>query len=155
MTDPDLPAGVFAREFDRLDRAVRLGVAGGRLIKVEFPAAAPDDADPSHDLLDRIADYLGGAADDFADVTVATTVPTETRRVMDACRKVPHGREASVSQVTRMANFDPNEPDDVRTAKEALRGNPVPLVVPDHRVQGGPYATPAEVRETLRSVENL
>jgi len=54
-----------------------------------------------------------------------------------------------------MANLDPNEPDDVRTAKEALRGNPVPLVVPDHRVQGGPYATPAEVRETLRSVEDL
>lgn len=155
MSDTDLAAGVFAREFERLGRAVQLGVASGRLIKVSFPAEAPADADPDHELLDRIGEYLDGAEEDFADVTVALTVPTETRRVLEACRQVPYGEEASVSQVARMAALDPNEPDDVARTKDALRENPVPLAVPDHRVQGGPYATPGDVRDAFRAVEGI
>jgi len=38
---------------------------------------------------------------------------------------------------------------------DALRENPIPILFPDHRVQGGPYATPGEVRAELRRVEGL
>lgn len=155
MDDSDVTSGVFAREFDRLDRAVQLGFASGQLIKVEYPSRVSADADSTHDVLDRVADYLAGEEDNFDDVPLAITVPTDQRRVLEAVRQVPYGENASVSQVARMANLDPNEPDDVALAKEALRGNPAPLVIPDHRVQGGPYSTPGDVRTTFRSVEGI
>ena len=61
----------------------------------------------------------------------------------------------SVSRLTRLAGSDPNEADDLETVTAALRANPVPILVPDHRVDGGPYATPASVRDALRRAEGL
>jgi methylated-DNA-[protein]-cysteine S-methyltransferase len=146
-------AGIFAREFEVLDRAVQVGVAGGRVISVSFPETPPGDADPAHPLLDRIADYLDGAADHFDDVQVALTVPTDRRRVLDAVRNVPHGETVSLERVLRMAGLDPDDEDDVKTGRGALRSNPVPLFVPDHRVEGTRGAIPAGVAEALRRVE--
>jgi methylated-DNA-[protein]-cysteine S-methyltransferase len=40
----------------------------------------------------------------------------------------------------------------VETVESALRSNPVPLLVPDHRVTG-PGATPDAVASRLRAVE--
>lgn len=155
MDESDVTSGVFARQFADLDRAVQLGLASGRLLKVEFPTRVPDDAEPDAELLDRVEEYLGGTQDDFDDVILAITVPTDQRDVLKATRQVPYGEEAMVSQVARMANLDPDDPDDVALVTEALRANPVPLVIPDHRVQGGPYATPEPVRSTFRSVEEI
>jgi methylated-DNA-[protein]-cysteine S-methyltransferase len=47
-----------------------------------------------------------------------------------------------------MAGLD----DDAGTVRSALRENPVPLFVPDHRVSE-PGATPADVAERLREIE--
>lgn len=145
--------GIYARESPRLDRAVQLGIASGRVISVEFPRSVPDDAAQSHDLLDRVFDYLDGAEDDFDDVLVALTVPTETRRVLETVRRVPYGETASLSRIARTAGFDPDEPDDLELVSEALGENPVPIFVPDHRVDGGHGATPAAVAEALRELE--
>lgn len=147
--------GVFARAYPELDRAVEVGFAGGRVISVSFPDAMPEDADDEHELLDRIGDYLAGAEESFDGVGTAITVPTDRRATLEATRNVPYGEEASVSQVTRMANLDDNDPEDLELVTDALRGNPIPLLVPDHRVQGGPYATPADVRRAFRDVEGL
>lgn len=146
-------SGVFAREYEPLDRAVEVGFAGGRVIAVSFPETVPDDADGTHDLLDRIGDYLRGTEDDFTDVAVGLTVPTDGRTVLESLRKVPYGEEVSVSRLTRLAGLDDNDADDLSTVKETLRENPIPLLFPDHRVQGGPYATPRGVSETLRNLE--
>ncbi|GAB6878884.1 MGMT family protein [Halorubrum gandharaense] len=148
-------SGVFARAYDSLPGAVEVGFAGGRVIAVSFPEGVPDDARDDHELLDRIGDYLAGAEEDFTDDPVGLTVPTDRRSVLEAVRQVPYGEEASVSQVTRMAGLDDNDADDLDLVTTALRENPVPLLVPDHRVQGGPYATPGPVRATFRQVEGL
>ncbi|MUW14838.1 methylated-DNA--[protein]-cysteine S-methyltransferase [Halorubrum sp. CBA1125] len=148
-------SGVFAREFDAIDRAVEVGFAGGRVISVSFPAETPSDAGDDHELLDRIGAYLRGERDEFADVAVGLTVPTDRRAVLEVLRDVPYGEEVSVSRLARLAALDDNDPDDVELVTEALRENPVPVVLPDHRVQGGPYATPGEVRAVLRRTEGL
>lgn len=148
-------SGVFARDYEQLDAAVEVGFAGGRVIAVSFPETVPDDADADHALLDRIGDYLRGARDDFDDVPVGLTVPTEKREVLESLRDVPYGEEVSVSRLTRLAGLDDNDSDDLALVKETLRENPIPIVFADHRVQGGPYATPRSVRETLRDVEEL
>jgi len=148
-------SGVFAREFDVIDRTVQIGFAGGRVISVSFPAEPPGDADGDHDLLDRIDAYLGGERDEFAEVALGLTVPTDQREVLEALRSVPYGEEVSVSRLARLGGFDPDDPDDLETVTGALDDNPIPVLLPDHRVSGGPYATPGDVRSALRRVEGL
>lgn len=146
-------AGIYARESPVLDRVVQLGLAGGKVISTSFPASVPPDAEQEHALLDRVFDYLDGNPDDFRDVDVALTVPTDQRRVLDAVRKVPYGETVTAAKIARMAGLDDEDESDRATVDAALRENPVPLVVPDHRVDG-PGATPPSVGETLRSIES-
>lgn len=148
-------SGVFAREYDAIGRAVEVGFAGGKLIAVSFPADVPADADADHPLLDRIGDHLTGGDERFDDVEIGLTVPTEERRVLETLRELPAGESSSVSRLTRLAGLDDNDATDLESVTRALRGNPLPIVLPDHRVEGGPYATPGEVRSTLRRVEGM
>lgn len=147
-------AGIYARESTYLERDVQLGVAGDRVISVSFPEAAPADAGTDHELLDRIEAYLGGAEDDFDDVVVGLTVPTDHRAVLEAVRNVPYGERVTVKRVLSMTpEMDPESEDDVETARTALAENPVPLLIPDHRVRDGPSGAPASVVDRLRELE--
>lgn len=151
----DAGTGVYARESDRLDRAVELGVAAGRVLSLSFPGEFPDDAGPDHPLLDRLFAYFDGEEDDFSDVTLAITVPTEQRNVLEAVRNVPYGDEVTLDLVVRMtAGLDHEDEADVAIARQALRANPVPVFVPDHRVTDAEGATPADVAEALRRIES-
>jgi methylated-DNA-[protein]-cysteine S-methyltransferase len=153
--DADSP-GVFAAESAYLDRFVQIGAAGGKVLSVSFPRAADDDAGPEHPLLDRIERYLEGARDDFDDVDVGLTVPTNHRRVLEALRKVPYGEQVSVERLTAMtANLDPDDEADRELVRTALAENPIPLVLPDHRVRDGPSGAPPDVEQKLRSLEGL
>ena len=143
---------MFARQFERIGRAVELGLASGRVISVSFPESAPADADADHQLLDRIGAYLGGEPDDFSEVQVALTLATDRRRILEATRKIPYGETATVSQVVQLSGLDSDDPEDVELVKDALEGNPTPLFVPDHRVEAR-TATPEDVAETLRAIE--
>jgi methylated-DNA-[protein]-cysteine S-methyltransferase len=149
-------AGIYARESTFLDRYVQVGIAQERVLSVSFPMASDEDALPDHDLLDRIDAYLEGAADDFADVTVALTMPTDQREVLEVVREIPYGEERTVEQVTRATGgLDPEEDADRTLVREALAENPAPLLIPDHRIRDGPSAAPAAVEQKLRAVEGL
>lgn len=149
-------AGIHARESEYLERYVQLGVAGGKVVSVSFPPAADDEATPDHPLLDRVFRYLEGAEDDFADVDIGLTVPSDQRAVLEALRGVAYGEQVSVEQLARMvADLDPESDDDRELVRTALAGNPVPLVIPDHRVRDGPSGAPPEVEQRLRSLEGL
>lgn len=154
MDAPD--AGIFARESAVLDRAVQVGIAQGRVLSVSFPTEPDDEAGADHELLDRIEAYLEGVEDDFADVTVALTVPTDQRTVLETVREIPYGDQVSVEQLARMVpGLDPEDDDDRRTIRQALADNPAPLLIPDHRVRDGPSAAPPAVEQQLRSIEGL
>ena len=147
--------GIFARESDYLDRHVQFGEAQGRVISVSFPADPPADAGEDHPLLDRLDACFEGASEGFADVTVALTVPTDQRSVLEAVREIPYGENADCRQLTRMAGLDPDDEEDRRLVQQALAENPAPLLIPDHRVRDGPSGAPAAVEQRLRSVEGL
>jgi methylated-DNA-[protein]-cysteine S-methyltransferase len=51
-----------------------------------------------------------------------------------------------------MAGLDPDDADDLATIRTALRENPTPLFVPDHRVEGE-WATPPGVAARFRDAE--
>lgn len=146
-------AGIYAREYEFLDCAVQIGVAGGQVINVSFPDSVPADAESDHSLLDRLDNYLTGESDHFDDVPVALTVPTDQRRVLDAVRKLPYGETVSVARVARLAGFDDEDGEEMQTVRQALRANPVPIFIPDHRVDDAQGATPSRVAGRLRAVE--
>lgn len=149
-------AGIFARESEYLDRFVQVGVAGDKVVSVTFPTAPDDDAGRDHPFLDRIERYLDGREDDFADVAVGLTVPTDRRAVLEALRQVPYGEQVSVEKLTRLVpDLDPEDEADRELVRSALAENPVPLVLPDHRVRDGPSAAPPDVEQRLRSLEGL
>ncbi|WP_229124864.1 methylated-DNA--[protein]-cysteine S-methyltransferase [Halapricum desulfuricans] len=149
-------AGIYARESDVLDRYVQIGVAGDRVLALSFPESPDAEADTDHPMLDRIEAYLEGEDDDFADVTVALTVPTDRRGVLETLREVPYGEEVSVEQLVRMTpGLDPESDEDRETVRTALVENPAPLLLPDHRVRDGPSAAPGDVADHLRRIEGL
>jgi methylated-DNA-[protein]-cysteine S-methyltransferase len=156
MDDADT-AGIYAREIDYLERYVQFGVASGRVISVSFPERPPEDATETDDLLDRFERYCEGISDDdFADVEVGLTVPTGERKVLEALRQVGYGEQVSVDQLANMTpTVDPDDEQDVITVREALAGNPIPVLVPDHRVRDGPSTLPPQVEQKLRSLEDL
>jgi methylated-DNA-[protein]-cysteine S-methyltransferase len=148
--------GVYARFAEQLDRAVEVGTASGRAVAVSFPETVPADAGEHGEILDRLFDYLDGAADDFRDVTVALTVPTDQRAVLEATRNVPYGETVSAERVARTAaGIDADDEDDRQTVRAALRENPTPILVPDHRVRGVTGATPPPVGRVLRDIEGI
>jgi len=146
-------AGIYARESDVLGRPVQIAVASSQVIDVSFPEGIPPDAEPEHPILDRVSGYLDGAEDNFEDMEVAITVPTDQRQVLDAVCQIPYGETGNTRQVAHMANLNPGDEEDAQTVRAALRANPVPIFVPDHRVEDAPGATPADVASTLRRVE--
>jgi len=154
--DTDADAGIYARQSPYLERHVQIGAASGRVLSVSFPETADADAVADHPVLDRIERYLEGAADDFEDVDVAMTMPTDHRAILESLRAVPYGENVTVDALARMtADLDPGSEDDRTVVRTALDSNPVPLVVPDHRVSDGPSAAPPTVEQRLRSLEGL
>ncbi|GAA0246920.1 MGMT family protein [Haladaptatus pallidirubidus] len=152
----DENAGIYAQESAYLDRFVQIGVASGRVLRVTFPREADADAEENHAVLDRIIAYLEGVEDDFEDVQVALTLPTDQRSVLEAVRKVPYGEQVNVETLTRMTSgLDHTEESDLELARTALDANPAPLLVPDHRIRDGPSAAPPDVEQKLRSLEGL
>ena len=147
-------AGIYARETDALERYVQIGIAQGKLISVSFPREPDPGTSADHELLDRIDDYLGGAEDDFFDVEVALTLPTDRRGVLDALRKVPYGERVSIERLARLAGLDDEDESDLDIVEAALEENPLPLIIPDHRVDG-PSAAPDEVARRLRAIEGI
>ncbi|MFC7166738.1 MGMT family protein [Halospeciosus flavus] len=149
-------AGIYAAESSYLGRYVQIGVAGEKLISVSFPSTPDEDAEEEHELLDRLLAYLEGVEDDFDDVDVGLTLSGEKRDVLEAARDIPYGEQVTVEQLARMTpGLDPEDEEDDMTVREALAENPVPIVVPDHRVRDGPSAAPPEVEQKLRNVEGL
>lgn len=153
----DVEEGIYAMESEYLGRAVQIGVASGRVIRVSFPRTPEEDASGDYPLLDRIRRYLDGASVDFDDVEVALTVPTDQRAVLETVRTITYGKQVSVKELAAMSpGIDPEDDDDLDlVVRTALDENPVPLVVPDHRVRDGPSGAPPAVEQRLRSIEGL
>jgi methylated-DNA-[protein]-cysteine S-methyltransferase len=147
--------GVFARYYTQIEQAIAVGLASGRVVSVDFKSTVPSDANEDHTLLDRIDTYLSGDTDHLADVDIALTVPTDQRRVLEATRNIPHGEAVTLDRVLRMAGVDEDDTDNRSTARRALDENPIPLIVPDHRVRDTPSGAPSEIVTQLRNIEHI
>jgi len=100
-------------------------IAGGYSAAVESAAAFGD-------LPERLRRYLDGERIKFGDSIDWSGVSPFGRAVMEANRTVPYGETRSYSWVARQVG----RPRAARAVGQVLARNPVPLVVPCHRVLG-------------------
>lgn len=152
----DTRTGIVAVESTTLARWVQIGLASGRVLNIDFLTEAPGAAENDHPLAQRVRAYLDdGAVDDFADVEIALTVPTAQRRVYETLREIGYGEELELADLAAVVPLDESTEDAVAIVRSALVDNPIPIVIPDHRVTDGAGATPDDVRQRLRQIEEL
>jgi methylated-DNA-[protein]-cysteine S-methyltransferase len=99
--------------------------------------------------------YAAGKRVDFSSVQVECGPLTEfQRRVLAACRAIPHGQTRTYGQLAASAG----SPRAARAVGNVMAANRIPLVVPCHRVVPrsgglGRYSAPGGVRTKLRLLE--
>jgi Methylated DNA-protein cysteine methyltransferase len=145
--------GIYARRFDALDTVIQFGIASGQVIDVSFPESVPDDAETDHEVFELIENCLDGDRLALTEIEIALTVPTEQRQVLDALQNVSAGNTVTVDRLTKLAGLDQDSEADRETVRTALRENPIPLIIPDHRVRDAEGATPERVAAALRQQE--
>jgi methylated-DNA-[protein]-cysteine S-methyltransferase len=83
------------------------------------------------ELIDAIERYLAGQAVDFSSFPLDLgDQPVFRNRVWQACRKIPYGRTMTYAELAAKAG----NPKAVRAAGSAMSHNPVPIIIPCHRV---------------------
>ncbi len=80
-------------------------------------------------LQDIIVAYFNGQTVKF-DIPLGINLPRFTNKVLSACRKIPAGKTVSYSQLARMIG----NAGAARAVGSALAKNPIPLIIPCHRV---------------------
>jgi methylated-DNA-[protein]-cysteine S-methyltransferase len=149
-------AGIYVRSISGFGRVVQVGIASGRVVSVSFPRDPDSAAEREHRILDQIEAYVAGERERFEDVSVALTLPTDPRTVLETLEGVPYGETVTVEALARMTpGLDADDEGDRNTVQTALGENPVPLFVPDHRVTDGRSAAPTEVVTRLREIEGI
>lgn len=128
----ETPFGWTALE--RCDRGVLRVLIGSRS-KQDLTRLLPVGAlvsSSNHDLLTgRIQDYFAGTREDFDDVPLAATWSTPFQRaVVRALRQVRYGETTTYGELARRAG----RPGAARAVGQVMATNPVPLLVPCHRV---------------------
>lgn len=129
MTDAT-PGNAKARA-GPLDLWLLARIEDGTIARLGMADAEPGNAATGHPLLDRVAAHLGTGDDPLADVPVDLSgEPPFHRRVLARLRKVPPGETVTYGDLAA----EVGRPGGARAVGNAVASNPVPLVVPCHRV---------------------
>ncbi len=113
-----LPGGTAARAESRIAEK-----SGGRRSK------NPPDAICV--LIGRVRRHLSGELQDFRDVAVDLSAAAPfARQVLQAAREIPPGRTITYGELARSAG----RPDAARAVGRIMGSNPIPLIIPCHRV---------------------
>lgn len=113
------------------------------------PSAPPDDVRRA---VERITDLLAGRADDLRDIDVDDSSCSEfARRVYAAARGVGPGQTTTYGEIASRLG----SPHAAREVGQALGHNPLPIIVPCHRVLGAGgklvgFSAPGGVQTKLR-----
>ena len=120
-----------------------------------FPGAV--EAEPPHfaaRAIERIASLLAGDGTDLGDVPLDLAGSEFERRVWEAARRIPRGEVRSYGDIAR----EIGAPQSAQAVGVALGRNPVPIIVPCHRVlaaagKSGGFSAPGGVATKFRILE--
>jgi methylated-DNA-[protein]-cysteine S-methyltransferase len=99
----------------------------------------------------QVIEYFTGKPTRFTVRVDFSGVPAFRQAVLEACRRIPYGQTASYADLARAAG----SPGAARAAGTTMANNPLPLVIPCHRVLRadgsiGGFSTPQGVKQKKR-----
>ena len=124
------------------------------LLAWEHPAAKRDER-PFEPLIALSREYFNGRRTDFGEIPWdLPPAGSFSGKVLRACREIPYGRTMTYSSLAERIG----QPDSARAVGTAIGKNPLPLVIPCHRVVhagGGPggFSAPGGVELKKRMLE--
>lgn len=83
-----------------------------------------------HDLMERLNSYFSGHKVDFPDALDLSGATDFQRKVWETARRIPYGETRSYSWIAEQIG----KPESARAVGQALGRNPLPIIVPCHRV---------------------
>jgi O-6-methylguanine DNA methyltransferase len=124
---------VFVKYFPNNPRIV--GVNFGRRGSFRGETAVKTDMTPMPDFLRHVkaifTGFLDGKEKDLSSLPIDLTGLTVfSRKTLLAARSIPWGRTVSYAELAKRAG----SPGAVRAVASAMRNNPMPLIIPCHRV---------------------
>lgn len=115
---------------------LRIHASAGLVTAIDFGAHEPHGARRPDPLLDRaelqLTEYFAGERTTF-DLPLASDGTQFQKLVWSELQRIPYGETASYGEIARRLGYEPG----VSRAVGAANGaNPIPIVVPCHRVIG-------------------
>lgn len=102
-------------------------------LRSAWPEDLRREGDPPGDLRKRLLDYLAGMPVDFSDLPLdLPNAPSFRLRVWEACARIQYGETRSYRDMAR----EVGSPGAFRAVGGAMAANPIPIVIPCHRVVG-------------------
>ncbi len=103
------------------------------LLEKAHPAGRHVEGDPWPELRQKLLDYLAGQIPDFSDIPLDLPPgPPFWRRVWDRCARIPYGETATYLGLAK----EVGSPRAFRAVGSAMAANPIPIIIPCHRVVG-------------------
>lgn len=137
---------------------LRIHASAELITAIEFDASKPRKERRSDPLLDRaeqqLSEYFAGDRTEF-DLPLASEGSEFQKKVWAELQRIPYGETASYGEIARRLGYEPV----ISRAVGAANGaNPIPIVVPCHRVIGSNgsltgYAGGLERKKTLLDLE--
>ncbi|MBD8605792.1 methylated-DNA--[protein]-cysteine S-methyltransferase [Aeromicrobium sp. CFBP 8757] len=137
---------------------LRIHTSAGLVTAIGFGADAPRGEQAPDALLDRaeqqLGEYFAGERTRF-DLPLASDGTEFQKKVWSELLRIPYGETASYGEIARRLGYEPG----ISRAVGAANGaNPLPIVVPCHRVIGADgsltgYAGGVERKRTLLDLE--
>ncbi len=107
--------------------------AAWEILQKEHPAGVRVDGDRWPALRESLTAYLGGEASDFSGLSLdLPSGPPFWRRVWEACARIPYGETRTYAALAA----EVGSPRAFRAVGGAMASNPIPIIVPCHRVVG-------------------
>lgn len=137
---------------------LRIHASAGLITAIDFGAREPRGVRQHDPLLDRaeaqLTEYFAGEREEF-DLPLANDGTEFQKKVWAELRRIPYGETASYGDIARRLGYEPG----ISRAVGAANGaNPIPIVVPCHRVIGANgsltgYAGGLDRKKTLLDLE--
>ncbi|HWV22699.1 MAG TPA: methylated-DNA--[protein]-cysteine S-methyltransferase [Thermomicrobiales bacterium] len=136
---------------------ILITLAGNRLTGVDFCGEEAPSADSlTGDAVDQLAEYFAGTRREFTIPVDLSSASDFTRRVLEATAAIPYGETRTYGEIAAAIGM----PGATQAVGNALGANPVPIVVPCHRViradgsmgwfTGGPH-----IKRALLDIEGV
>ena len=134
LSSVDSPIGALglATDAEGVVRGVSFGDGLAPAMRRAYPAAALEEGPAPEAVAATLAAYFGGARDALAGMRWAVEGDHFNARVWRELARVPAGSTISYGEMARRAG----EPGAAQAAGVALNRNPIPLILPCHRVTG-------------------